>query len=222
LLKEAIEEVSSRAVSPGFYGRLFCVPKASGGFRPVLDLSPLNVYLRKIHFRMETVSSVRSAIRQGDWATLIDLKDAYFHVLIHRRFRKWLRFIWKDRIFQFRALPFGLSLAPWVFTRIVREVCIVAHSKGIRLVVYLDDWMTLAANQSRSNKHSLAVVNLARSLGFILNGMKCSLTPSQTFTHLGMRFDTVSMLVRPTPERIERFISFEIFCFPGSMRQLGR
>ena len=207
LMKEAIEEISSQAVSPGFYGRLFCVPKASGGHRPVLDLSPLNVFLRKIHFRMETVSSVRSAIRPGDWATQIDLKDAYFHVLIHRRFRKWLRFIWKDRIFQFRALPFGLSLAPWVFTRIVREVCIAAHSKGIRLVVYLDDWMTLAANQSRSNEHSMAVVSLARTLGFILNGKKCSLTPSQTFTYLGMRFDTVSMLVRPTPERIERFVS---------------
>ena len=40
LAKKAVEEVISP--SPGFYGRIFCVPKRSGGFRPVLDLSALN------------------------------------------------------------------------------------------------------------------------------------------------------------------------------------
>ena len=33
--------------SPGFYGRLFVVPKNSGGFRPVLDLSVLNLFFEK-------------------------------------------------------------------------------------------------------------------------------------------------------------------------------
>ena len=205
--KEAIEEISSRPLSPGFYGRLFCVPKASGGYRPVLDLSPLNVFLKKIHFRMETVSSIRAAIRPGDWATSIDLRDAYFHVLIHHRFRRWLRFTWKNKIFQFRALPFGLSLAPWVFTRITREICIAAHSRSIRLSVYLDDWLILAASQTNSYNHSVEVVNLSQKLGFILNEEKCALTPSQTFSYLGMRFNTLTMQVRPSPERIGRFTS---------------
>ena len=205
--KEAIEEISSRPLSPGFYGRLFCVPKASGGFRPVLDLSPLNVFLKKIHFRMETVSSIRESIRPGDWATSLDLKDAYFHVLIHHRFRRWLRFSWKDKVFQFRALPFGLSLAPWVFTRITREIVLVAHSQGIRLSVYLDDWLILAASQSCSNRHSAEVVRLAQKLGFFLNKEKCALTPPQIFTYLGMIFNTLTMLVRPSPERIGRFMS---------------
>ena len=207
VLKEAVEEISSQAVSPGFYGRLFCVPKRSGGYRPVLDLSPLNVYLKKVHFRMETVGSIRAAIRPGDWATSIDLRDAYFHVLIHRRYRKWLRFVWKGKIFQFRALPFGLSLAPWVFTRITREICVVAHSRGIRLLVYLDDWLILATSQMLSNNHSVEVVSIAQGLGFMLNREKCALTPSQSFTYLGMKFNTVSMLVSPTQERIDRFIS---------------
>ena len=144
LQKEAVEEIKDH--SPGFFGRLFCVPKSSGGFRPVLDLSALNKFLKKIRFRMETVSSVRAAIRPGDWATSLDLKDAYFHILIHHRSRKWLRFVWQGKVFQFRALPFGLSLAPWVFTRITREMCIAAHAKGIRLLVYLDDWLILAAS----------------------------------------------------------------------------
>ena len=35
LRKGAVEEVST--TSPGFFGRLFCVPKAPGGWMPVLD-----------------------------------------------------------------------------------------------------------------------------------------------------------------------------------------
>ena len=76
---------------PGFYGRLFVVPKSSSGFRPVLDLSVLNKFLKKQHFRIETPVSFIESIQVGDWATVIDLRDAYFH-LFQKHSRKWLRF----------------------------------------------------------------------------------------------------------------------------------
>ena len=40
-----------------------------------------------------------------------------FLVPIYPRDRKWFRCQWEGRTFHFSALPFGLSLAPWVFTR---------------------------------------------------------------------------------------------------------
>ena len=91
------------------------VPKVTGGWRPVLDLSPLNRFLRRVSFRMETPTSVREAVFHNDWAASLDLTDAYFHVLTHQRFRKWLHFMWSHQVFQFRALPFGLSLSSWLF-----------------------------------------------------------------------------------------------------------
>ena len=44
--------------SPGFYSRLFVVWKTSGSWRPVIDLSTLNLYVDVSHFRMETIQSV--------------------------------------------------------------------------------------------------------------------------------------------------------------------
>ena len=202
--KGAVEMVP---LSPGFYGRLFVVKKSSGGFRPVLDLSPLNKFLVQKPFRMETNSSIRDGIRQGDWATTLDLKDAYFHVLIHEKDRKFLRFFWKGVIFQFRVLPFGLSLAPWVFTRVTRELAIALRSKGIRIRMYLDDWMTLAQSSKTCSDHTHQVVTTASELGFSPHLEKSSLTPSQTFTFLGMLFNTQTFTVSPTEDRIGRFVS---------------
>ena len=122
--QEVAALLSKGTSSPGFYGRIFVVPKLSRGWRPVLDLSALNTFLTDLPFQMETPSSVRDSVHRGDWATSIDLLDAYFHILIHPWDRKWLRFVWRGRVFQFRALPFGLAPAPWIFTKVVRELCV--------------------------------------------------------------------------------------------------
>ena len=193
IAKGAVDRVRCHS-SSGFYGRLFVVPKASGGWRPVLDLSSLNTFLVYKHFKMETASSIREAIRPEDWAISLDLRDAYFHILIHETDRKFLRFSWKGEVYQFRALPFGLAPAPWLFTRVTKELCLVARRQGIRLHVYLDDWLLLAQTEARCLSHSEFVLNLCSNLGFILNDEKSDLIPSQSFLYLGMCFDTDASL----------------------------
>ena len=206
----AMEEVASSS-SPGLYGRIFVVPKASGGWRPVLDLSPLNVFLRNVPFQMETAASLRDAMHPGDWATSIDLRDAYFHLLIHPHDQKWLRFVWRDKIFQFCALFFGLAPAPWIFMKVTRELCLHVRARGISLRVYLDDWLVLASSQELCSSHSQQVLHLCRSLGFPLNEEKSDLRPSQHFELLGMTFDTLRWLVFPAPHRTQRLQSLLSF-----------
>ena len=76
LLKGALE--IARDPGPGFYSRLFLVEKASGGWRPVINLSHLNEFVQLTSFKMETVASVLLSIREGDFLASMDLKDAYF------------------------------------------------------------------------------------------------------------------------------------------------
>ena len=90
LAKGALE--IARDSGPGFYSRLFLVEKASGGWRPVIDLSHLNEFVQLTSFKMETVASVLLSVRKGDFLASLDLKDAYFQIPIHLSSRKLLRF----------------------------------------------------------------------------------------------------------------------------------
>ena len=110
LAKGALEIVLDPG--PGFYSCLFLVEKATGGWRPVIDLSPLNGFVRQTPFKMETAASVLLSVQEGDFLTSMDLKDAYFQITAHRSSRKLLRSTSDGTVFQFKVLCFGLSTAP--------------------------------------------------------------------------------------------------------------
>ena len=110
LAKGALE--IARDPGPGFYSRLFLVEKASGGWRPVIDLSYLNEFVQLTRFKMETVASVLLCVREGDFLASLDLKDVYFQIPIHPSSRKLLRFMSEETIYRFRALCVDCRLLP--------------------------------------------------------------------------------------------------------------
>ena len=79
LAKGALE--IARDPGPSFYSRLFLVEKATGGWRPVIDLSHLNDFVQLTSFKMETVASVLLSVREGDFLASLDLKDELGHTL---------------------------------------------------------------------------------------------------------------------------------------------
>ena len=61
-------------------------------------------------------------------------------------------------------LPFGLATAPQVFTMIVKEVKLMALSRGLRIHQYLDDWLIRSQSQEEAQVNTQAVVDLTQSL----------------------------------------------------------
>ena len=132
-------EVELAPLSPGFYSRLFVVQKASGAWRPVIDLSHLNEFVWQTQFKMESSQSVLRSVQKSDWVVSIDLKDAYLQVPIHPDSHKFLCFVVDGTVYQFRAFCLGLSMAPQVFTRAMAPVSVMFHSFEVRMVRCLDD-----------------------------------------------------------------------------------
>ena len=198
--KNAIKLVNKQT-SLGFFNRLFLVPKPNNKWRPILDLSNLNPFLKTEKFKMETPETIRTSLQQGQWVISIDFKDAYFHVPIQEQSRKFLRFHVQGQTFQFKALPFGLSTAPMEFTVIAKEVKLMATQKGVRLHQYLDDWLVRATSHRACLQHTQVLVQMCRDLGWMVNIEKSELEPKQIFNFVGYQFDLQSGRVRPTPDR---------------------
>jgi hypothetical protein len=202
LLKGAIEEITPGETERGFYSRYFLVPKKGGGLRPILDLRRLNFALYKGKFKMLTLKAIISQIRPGDWFVTIDLKDAYFHIQVVQRHRQFLRFAVGERAFQYRVLPFGLSLAPRTFTKCMDAALAPLRLQGIRVLNYLDDWLILAQSRKLVAHHRDIVLSHIQSLGLRLNSEKSVLAPAQSTVFLGVNMDSVLMQARLAPARI--------------------
>ena len=198
--KNALEVVDSQR-SPGFFNRLFLVPKPNNKWRPILDQSKLNLFLKAEKFKMETPETIRTSLQQGEWVTSIDFKDAYFHIPIQEQSRKYLRFHVQGRTYQFKVLPFGLSTAPMEFTVIAKEVKLMAIHKGIRIHQYLDDWLVRARSHQACLQHTQDLVKICQDLGWLVNLEKSELEPKQIFDFVGYQFDLRSSRVRPTLDR---------------------
>ena len=111
-----------------------------------------------------------------EWVTSIDFKDAYFHIPIQEQSRKYSRFHVQGKIYQFKALPFGLSTAPMEFTVIAKEVKLIAN-KGIRIHQYLDDWLAIARSHQICLQHTRTLMNMCQDLGGLVNGDVATLWP---------------------------------------------
>ena len=212
LSKDSLEIVLDPG--PGFYSRLFLVEKVTGGGGGgMIDLSHLNRFVRLTPFKMETVTSVLLSVREGDFLASIDLKDAYFQILIHQSSRKLLRFLSEGTVYQFKALCFGLSTAPQVFTSVFAAVSSWAHFHWIRLLRYLADWLVLASSEAEARQNVRDLLSFCYSLGIVINEGKSDLVPSQTANYLGMTIDTGAARIFPSLARVEKFLSVaEKFC----------
>ena len=114
---------------------------------PLIDLSHLNRFVQLKRFKMETSQPVLRAVRREDWMFSINLKDAYLQVPIHPDSCCYLWFVADSQVHHVKALCFGLSTAPQVFTRVMAPVSVILHDMGILILRYLDNWLVFASSR---------------------------------------------------------------------------
>ena len=58
----------------------------------------------------------------------------------------------RNRCYAFQGLPFGLNTAPRVFTKLLKAVAAYLRKRGIRIIVYLDDFLILGSSIEESKQ----------------------------------------------------------------------
>ena len=77
--------------------------------------------------------------QKGDFMFSFDLKSGYHHVDIADIHTKYLGFSWAGKYYVFTVFPFGLASACYIFTKLLRPLTQYWRSKGLRILIYLDD-----------------------------------------------------------------------------------
>ncbi len=183
-----MEPVPPADMKEGFFSLYIIVPKKSGGLRPILGLRILNWAFHKPLFKMLMQNRIFGCIRPQVWSAASDLKDPYFHVSILPRHRPFLQFAFEGRAYQYKVLPFGLSLSPRVFTKVAEAALVPLREQGVRILNYLDDWLILVQSQDQLCEHRDLVLSHLSQLGLRVNWEKSKLLPTQRISFPGMEF----------------------------------
>ena len=186
-----------------FYSNLFTREKRDGSKRVILNLKKLTTHLEKHHFKMETVKDVILMMRPGCSFASIDFKHAFFSVKIKPNDRKYLRFLWNDKHYQFTRMPQGLGPASRVFTKILKPVFSHLRARGIEITGYIDDSLSVCDDFAEHVRQINYVVEFFYKLGFTINVEKSVLPPALScqIEHLGFHFDSRAMTVTLTDQK---------------------
>ena len=76
-------------------------------------------------------------------------------------------------------MPFGLNIAPRIFTKLISVLIKEFRGKGFKIFAYLNDWIIWELDPQRCKAALQKVRNMISNYGFIVNEKKSMLTPSQ-------------------------------------------
>ena len=203
LTKGAISVV--QAGKSSFMSPIFIVPKKDRKWRLILDLSVINTYLLPVHFKMESIKSLTTILQPEHYMVRLDLKDAYLSIPFSQSYQRFLAFKWKEKVYAYQGMPFGLSIAPRVFTKVMRVPITRLRELGLHMLVYLDDILLVSDSYTTLQSYLEATIYLLEALGLQINREKSHLVPTQSLTFLGFVINTTpTCLLSLTVERVTR------------------
>jgi Reverse transcriptase (RNA-dependent DNA polymerase) len=195
----------------------FLFPKASGGYRLIVDNRPFNEHNIEYPTELDTLHTLSSALCPNDFLSAFDLEDGYFHLAIHEDYQKYFGFRVNGQGYRMVAAPFGWSGSPqafMVFTRAIGAMLEKAlplrvggetiRSNSIRHRILIDDFLLMFKSEAAAHEGVRYTRSLLSLLGVGVNEGKSSWEPEHVKHHLGLTIDTVQCMFFVPPEKLAR------------------
>ena len=125
-----------------------------------------------LHFKMETINSIITLVTPGCYMAKVDIKDAYYSIPILKEHQKYLKFFYKDKLYQFTCLPNGLCSGPRKFTKLLKPSLAALRQSGISVAAFIDDIFLVAESFEQCQENVMGCVSLLDSLGFVVHSYK--------------------------------------------------
>ncbi|KAI2645188.1 Transposon Tf2-11 polyprotein [Labeo rohita] len=224
-----MEEYISEALAQGFIqpstspaaSSFFFVGKKDGGLRPCIDYRQLNSQVIQQPYPLPLVPVALEELCGAQVFTKLDLRSAYNLVRIRAGDEWKTAFVTPTGHYEYRVMPYGLSISPSVFQTFMNEVFREFLHRFV--IVYIDDILIYSRNMAEHRHHVQQVLHKLRAHRLYLKQEKCEVhRPSVHFLGYiisaeGMQMDQgkVSVIQEwPQPltvKELQRFLGFANF-----------
>lgn len=214
LAHDIIEESNSPHNSP-----VLLVPKAGPKkWRMVLDYRKVNLKLLPVRTPIPRMDEIFDNLGGSTIFSVLDLASGFHQIPLKEEARKLTSFTTPLGQFQFKRLPFGLSVSPGLFSRMMS----IAFSKLIpgKAWVYMDDLVCLGRSEKDHLKNLREIFEICRSKNLKLNPLKSNFFRPEV-TYLGhllskegvkpnpAKYQTIKSYPTPTSgDEAKRFVAF--------------
>ena len=137
----------------------------------------------------------------------VDLKDAYYSIPIHPKHKKFLKFTWKEQVYQYTCLPNGYSDAMRIFTKLLKPAFGHLRMLGFLSVSYVDDSYLQGEDCASCADNISATTNVCMSLGYTIHVKKSILDPTQEMEFLGFILNSKEMSITITLKKKVKIIA---------------
>ena len=114
-----------------------------------------------VNFKYEDLRTAALMFEKGEYMFKFNLKSGYHHVDVHPDCHKFLGFQWETKGVSeysvFTVLPFGLSTACYLFTKLLRPLVRYWRGRGLKAILYLDDGIVAVWGLKRAQHEGLLV-----------------------------------------------------------------
>ena len=191
--------------SPSFakwQSRALLVKKTDGSMRMVIDLRAVNKAVLDEKFPFLTLEELQYKLVGSKIFTVLDLKNAFFHLKLHPDSRDLTTFVTSSGVYRYTVLVFGLKSASEIFQRKMMQHVI----KGLKgVVLYIDDVLIYACDKEEHDKILAELLRRFEELQIQLNEQKSQVAQRK------VRFighDISEEGVKPAPEKIQLIKGF--------------
>ena len=195
--------VESHHEAGEYTSTIFVTEKSDGGYRFILNLKKLNKLAEYKKFKMETIFTILCLIRPNCFMAKVDIKDAYYSILILEEHQKLLKVLHKNVLYKFTVLPNGYTEGPRKFIKALKPPLSNIRKQGVIVAGYFDDLITLAITNGVCIQNISKIISSLDPLGFVIHPKKSTFSPSQEIEFLGFLINLVTMTVSLTHTKKE-------------------
>ena len=175
----------------------------------------INPMLKTMSVKLNHFPKAAELLYEGDFQVSMDLKSFYYHLMIYPPHRTFLGIAayppgGSCRFYEYTVLPFGLTPATAIMTRVVKPILAYLASLGIRASIYLDDLKINAATKALAWKHYQITREVFQKAGFVISVEKSDefSDVSQQKLYLGFIMDSVTMTASASSDKLSSASAF--------------